>query len=401
MRLEREANARPAQLTASEFEEKENRSRLLGHAKQAMDEEMDDVKHMNQMMLYAQCVTIRDAQILEKQRIADELIAEEKRIDLAMEVERVRTLKLMEEREAARADEQRLGASVIITQIQEREQERIRQQEQREQEALAMLQRVKDIEQREEEERLAKVVAGRKLLEQVMEANNQQARAKLAKKQEEIDEDLRIQAYIRSKEARDQANEAELARIRGEKEKEVARLRAMQERAQDRQAAIDELRAKRYQEAKDREWRQAQMDQAGKRDSMKRDISQAREAQRQEKSRRIAEQALQERDEYMRVLEWQNAQTSVDHHRHTSAAQAAEKHRRDIQAQMAEKAREKQEARARYLTEGQIYQQQHERDRAKLEKLKQEKLAQMEAMGVPQKYRSELAKKKMLVASIH
>jgi len=36
---------------------------------------------------------------------------------------------------------------------------------------------------------------------------------------------------------------------------------------------------------------------------MKNDISQAREAQRQEKSRRIAEQALQEREEYMRVLE--------------------------------------------------------------------------------------------------
>lgn len=68
LRLEREASNRPGQLTLSEFEEKENRNRLLGQAKQAMDEEMDDVKHMNQMMLYAQCVTIRDAQILEKVR---------------------------------------------------------------------------------------------------------------------------------------------------------------------------------------------------------------------------------------------------------------------------------------------------------------------------------------------
>ena len=65
-RLAREAAARPPPLTASEFEEKENRSRLMSHAKQIIDEEMDDVKHMNQMMMYAQCVTIRDAQILEK-----------------------------------------------------------------------------------------------------------------------------------------------------------------------------------------------------------------------------------------------------------------------------------------------------------------------------------------------
>jgi hypothetical protein len=98
---------------------------------------------MNQMMLYAQCVTIRDAQILEKQAIQEQAIAEEKRIDLAMEIERIRTLKLMEERNNARVEEQKIGASVIIKQIQEREAERIRQQEIREQDAQAMLQRVK------------------------------------------------------------------------------------------------------------------------------------------------------------------------------------------------------------------------------------------------------------------
>lgn len=31
-----------------------------------LDEDMDDVKHMNQMMLYSKIVTIRDAQIQEK-----------------------------------------------------------------------------------------------------------------------------------------------------------------------------------------------------------------------------------------------------------------------------------------------------------------------------------------------
>jgi len=399
-RLEREAALRRNQPADGDFEEKEERQRMLGAAKQAMDEEMDDVKHMNQMMLYAQCVTIRDAQILEKQRIADQLLEEEKRMDRAMEAERVRTLKLQAEREIARAEEQRLGASVIITQIQEREQERIRQQEAREQEAQAMLARVQALEQAEEQERLAKVAAGRRLLAQVTEANNQQARAKLRKKQEEIDEELRIQAYIRAKEAREAANEAELNRIRAEKEKEHARLLAMQERAQDRQSAIDELRAKRYQEAKDREWRQGQLEQAGRRDAMKRDIAQARDAQRAEKARRIAEQALQERDEYMRVLEWQNAQTEHDGARQHAAALATTQHRDALRSQMDAKAREKEAARLRYLGEGQIFAQQNERDKAKLLAIKAEKLALMEQMGVPEKYRTEMAKKKMLVAKI-
>jgi len=41
---------------------------------------------------------------------------------------------------------------------------------------------------------------------------------------------------------------------------EIARLRAQQEKAQDRQSAIDELRAKRYQETKDRNFRQIQLE---------------------------------------------------------------------------------------------------------------------------------------------
>ncbi len=52
--------------------------------------------------------------------------------------------------------------------------------------------------------------------------------------------------YIRAKEARERDLEAEKERERSTKEHEISRLRAAQERAQDRQAAVDELRAKRY-----------------------------------------------------------------------------------------------------------------------------------------------------------
>lgn len=52
-----------------------------------------------------------------------------------------------------------------------------------------------------------------------------------------------------------QALAAEKERIAKEKELETARLRALQERAADKQSELDELRARRYQEAKEREWR--------------------------------------------------------------------------------------------------------------------------------------------------
>lgn len=40
--------------------EKEKNETLLTKAQQMLDEEHDDVKHMNQMMLYSKVVTIRD-----------------------------------------------------------------------------------------------------------------------------------------------------------------------------------------------------------------------------------------------------------------------------------------------------------------------------------------------------
>jgi len=401
LRMEEQKRRRAPQLTESELMENEQNNVLLAHAKQAMDEELDDVKHMNQMMLYAKCVTIRDAQVKEKERRRRENTDEQGRLDKAMEVERVKTLQMYEERDRLRKEEQRVGALVITQQIQEREAERIRQQELREQEAQAMIQRIKELEVREEEERQQKVVAGRKLLEQVMDANNAQARAKLRKKQLELEEDKRIAQYIKEKEAREAAAEHEAEKIKQEKELECARLRAMQEKAQDRLSELDALRAKRYQEAKDRAWRKTQLAIAGKKDSMRTEIASAREQQRREKAQRMTEQALQEREEYHRVLSWNRKQTEIDADKAMAGKRVAHEHREDILHQIRVNEEEKSVARSKFLEEGKKHSTQGEVDKRQLLKIKQQKLELLRQAGVPEKYRAELAKKKVLVSSIH
>ena len=77
-----------------------------------LDEEHDDVKHMNQMMLYSKCVTIRDKQLMEKQRIEDERYEEEKRLDKMMEIERLKMLKYHEEREKKTKEDQLKGKAL-------------------------------------------------------------------------------------------------------------------------------------------------------------------------------------------------------------------------------------------------------------------------------------------------
>ena len=54
------------------------------------------------MMLYSKVVTIRDKQLIESKKLEEEYLDEQKRIDMMMEIERLKTLKMQEEREAAR-----------------------------------------------------------------------------------------------------------------------------------------------------------------------------------------------------------------------------------------------------------------------------------------------------------
>merc|ERR1719454_654885 len=93
-------------------------------------------------MLYAKVVTIRDAQMNEKKIMEKERQEEERRLDTVMEIERLKALKMYEEREAKSKLDRKLGASVIIDQMQEREKERVRQLELQDQEREAMLKQV-------------------------------------------------------------------------------------------------------------------------------------------------------------------------------------------------------------------------------------------------------------------
>ena len=60
------------------------------------------MKHMNQMILYSKVVTIRDKQLQENKQLEQEWVEEQKKLDLLMEIERLKALKVAEEREVVR-----------------------------------------------------------------------------------------------------------------------------------------------------------------------------------------------------------------------------------------------------------------------------------------------------------
>lgn len=69
------------------------------------------------MVLYSKVVTVRDKQLDENKRLEQEYIEEQKKLDLMMEIERLKGLKIEEDREVKKAAQRIQGKKVIVDQI--------------------------------------------------------------------------------------------------------------------------------------------------------------------------------------------------------------------------------------------------------------------------------------------
>eukprot|EP00913_Durusdinium_trenchii_P015693 g14748.t1 len=171
---------------------------VLERAKQMLDEDMDDVKHMNQMMLYSKIVTIRDAQIQEKRMVQSEREEEddpeeymrkpfskcqshcskERHLDAMMEIERLKALKMYE---------------VIIEQIKAGQAQRMKEEEHRDQERAFVLKQIQSLKAEEVEQQQQKKLAAERLMQEVNEANSAAMKIKEEKMlAEKLEEQTRV-----------------------------------------------------------------------------------------------------------------------------------------------------------------------------------------------------------------
>jgi len=128
---------------------------------------------MNQMVLYSKVVTIRDKQLQENKRLESEWVEEQKKLDLMMEIERLKVLKEEEEREARKQIARNKGAQVIVDQIQDRTLERMKEQEIRDKERLLLLKNIDKMKVEDEVQAAAKRQRINTLMKQAAEANAQ------------------------------------------------------------------------------------------------------------------------------------------------------------------------------------------------------------------------------------
>ena len=396
MQLELERQ-RSAPLTESEKDQRERDKFFKDRAKQILDQEYDDVKTMNQMVLYSKIVTVRDEQLKEKKMISSEQKQIEDRLDLMMEIERLKVIKYHDEREQKWKEDRLQGAAVLKEQIKERELIRMREQEVLEKERAQMLRQIQLLQEEEVRQAQEKMEMQEKLMAEVEEVNRRAILIKEDRKRGERAEDDKIMKYNIDKSKREQELVEEQERIKAEKEREVQRLRERQERAKDRQSELDALRAKRAQEAQERVEREKERKEAEKVAKINMELEEAREHQAREKEIRMIIQAKQERDEFERIIMAQREAAENEMKQENIKSEIRKQHANQLKTQILTNAEKESLGKREYLEEGRKLRSEIENERKKIEAIRISKLEGLKTEGVPEKYCADLARKKVNV----
>jgi hypothetical protein len=248
---------------------------------------------MNQLVSLAKTMTIRDMQLDEKKEFEFKLLEEDRRLDEQLEAERLKALAMYETRDVKRLADRQYGAQVLKMQMGDRERLRLRELAGQEREREAMVAQIDSLKAEEAVALAERREQNRRLLEEVALANAEQIRTKNKLAAAEKEDERRILLYNRERDARERALGLEKERVRVEKEAEVERMRAAQQRMADVQSGIDQLRMRRADEEAERAWRRKEKAEAERLRAVHAQLSEAREAQREEKVRAARGRAVE------------------------------------------------------------------------------------------------------------
>ncbi|CAD8061698.1 unnamed protein product [Paramecium primaurelia] len=382
-------------LTAQQQEDKVVKDSLNARAAEILNEQLDDVKEMNKMVMYAKCVTIRDKQLQEKQQLKEEFKIQEKRKDLMMEIERLQSIKYYEEKDVQHKQELKQGHGIIVEQIKERELIRLKEKEEQEREGQVMIKQIKQVQIEDQQKNQQRKHMQKKLQDEILEANQKAIVVKEKRRLEEKEEEEKIAKYNLEKAQKEAEIIEEQRRIKEERERDVQRLREMQEKASDRQAELDLLRAKRAMEQNERAAREKERREAELRQKLNSELYQARKVQQNEKQDKLEEQARLERDEFQRVIQKQKQERENELRLQQEKEQMVKKHAEELRKQISmNEEKRKQEERDK-LEEGKKIRDKMINEKKLLENIKEQKLKGLNDNTIPDKYKAELAKKKI------
>ncbi|KAG6965328.1 hypothetical protein JG688_00007266 [Phytophthora aleatoria] len=363
---------------------------ILRRARVLKDQMHDSVKLMKTLGTRAQAFTIRDQQLKVKKDLEDEHHVYDEKMNTLMEIERLESLKRQEHRDEVKKQKRYADRKVLEDQIEDRRRQRQKESEIVAQEAQEMLAKIQRQQEEEAEKEKAKALRAQRSMEEIKRFNEDTLMRKQDVQRKIKEEEDAVYAYQMKKAEDLKLREEVEAQRRHEAELRCAKLRSMQEKMANEKAELDELRAKRAAEARERQAREADMALARKHKEEMDELRRAREAQALHRERaRVKEATLQQReyDSIMVQVESDKARVKEEDEKRKLASMA---HRRVLQSQIEEKERLKKLTFVKKQEEGQALKEEYAKELEKLERIRMEEVGELVEAGVNPLYLSEM-----------
>ncbi|RZF40903.1 hypothetical protein LSTR_LSTR015059 [Laodelphax striatellus] len=379
-------------LRLSELEEEAERrnNHLLARAYELRQEQEDEIKKCNTLILSTKCHAIRDAQVAEKALIKRELEEEDKRLEEMMEQERLKALREQARKQERETVNKHIYTTSLMAQVKENELHREIAAEAIEEEArlaneAAMQVQLDELQAAKEKE------AERERMRHEMNAVNEQLRRLAAIEREENRlADLKVQEFMRQKAEREKRKEEETKEARLAREKELARLRSLQERAADVQAKKDEINAQRIQDEVERQWRKKEREAVARRQKESEELREAR--MRQVENRRLCQaiEIQREKEEAEKIARFHDDALKREKDDFIKKKCAIDSYRIQLLKQINEKQQNTIAARQAQFQEGVAIKMDEKKRNEMLKDTMLRKMQQIRSHRVPEKYVKEV-----------
>jgi hypothetical protein len=328
-----------AKKTDIELAEMSKQQAIREAAEKKLVSNADPVKLLNSMAQRAIAFTIRDQQLEEKRRLEQIEKEHEDRMNIIVEIDRVKDIKRREEEESYKKAKRIEDRKVINQQIAERERERMLALEAREQENLAMRNLMKKYKDEDTNDAIKKAYEMEESRKAIIIANERAIELKkLAKEAErkELDDILLYQVLKDKEIAKREEYEASIAQARKERE---MKLLAQQEKAQNNAGKLDELRARRDAEEKERNERRKEKANALKKKEDIKVLLDSRSKQAADKMERQKLAKLQAEEMILLDLQYTKKMDEREYVEKQAKYEKSHEHKIKLQSQIEERAR--------------------------------------------------------------
>jgi hypothetical protein len=386
---------RPQYLTRSQKNIEISENSILAAAKRAKENQLDATKEMNTLLKCSKVASIRDLQKEEHKRMEKNYREKEAKLDLMMELERLKELKFQEDKEKEAKLKRYSSAKILIDQIKEKEIRRLQEKEIIAREGELMKKQMKALHEEDLRNEERKRLENARLAKEIVNINKISALNRDKKKLLEREEDLKILKYNMEKAKKEEEELAETKRQQAARERETQKLREKQEKFADKQALLDELRAKRAFEEAEKKEREKERQELLKLERQRKELIEGNEKQKMAKMKRLEEQAFADQKEYEYIIKHQLADMEEERRIEELKRKIFTANGEEVRRQISEK-QEKEKLRLKaILDERRGIEQNLDEYRKTVERIKKEKLDEMERLHIKPEYRVDLQRYKI------